>query len=72
MDAQQKAIAQQAQKLIINYLNRYINEVEDVIFAIEKEETQAYVNRTILYIDELEQARESFKQDTNRIIEGDE
>ena len=72
MNAQQKAIAQQSQKLIINYLNRYINEVEDVIFAIESEETQAYVNRTILYIDELEQARDVFKQDTNRIIEGDE
>ena len=72
MDAQQKAIAQQSQKLIINYLNRYISEVEDVIFAIEKEETQAYVNRTILYIDELEQARENFKLDTTRIIEGDE
>ena len=72
MTPQQKAIAQQSQKLIINYLNKYITEVEDVIFAMENDETQAYVNRTIIYIDELEQARNAFKQDTTRIIEGDE
>lgn len=72
MKPQQKALMQQSQKLITNYLNKYLEEVEEVIFAIESEETQEYVNRTILYIEELEYVREEFKQDTTRIIEGGE
>ena len=72
MKVQQKALMQQSQKLITNYLNRYLTEVEEVIFAIESDETQEYVERVILYIDELEQIRDDFKKDTDRIIEGDE
>lgn len=72
MKVQQKALMQQSQKLITNYLNKYLNEVEEVIFAIESDETQEYVERAIIYIDDLEQIRNEFKQDTNRIIEGDE